>query len=135
MLAARTFREPGAERESAGAGKRLGKEIYVASEASATPLPSYAPLDRDDLHPDPALSFEHDLRANAFRVCREGKPGSTFPDHALSNFSPGKRVPLPWTPRNEVLSSADFPLPSGLRRHSLHRRIATKHLISGGFSS
>jgi hypothetical protein len=27
--------------------------------------------------------FEHDLRANAFRVCREGKPGSTFPDHAL----------------------------------------------------
>src|SRR6516225_8381261 len=28
--------------------------------------------------------FEHDLRANAFRVCREGKPVSTFPDHALS---------------------------------------------------
>src|SRR5262252_9462742 len=27
--------------------------------------------------------FEHDLRANAFRVCREGKPVSTFPDHAL----------------------------------------------------
>ena len=24
--------------------------------------------------------FEHDLRANAFRVCREG---TTFPDHAL----------------------------------------------------
>jgi len=29
------------------------------------------------------LLFEHDLRANAFRVCREGKPVSTFPDHAL----------------------------------------------------
>src|SRR5712691_7023965 len=28
------------------------------------------------------LLFEHDLRANAFRVCREGKPVSTFPDHA-----------------------------------------------------
>src|SRR5450759_5245336 len=27
--------------------------------------------------------FEHDLRANAFRVCREGKPVPTFPDHAL----------------------------------------------------
>jgi hypothetical protein len=26
--------------------------------------------------------FEHDLRANAFRVCREGKPVPTFPDHA-----------------------------------------------------
>jgi hypothetical protein len=26
--------------------------------------------------------LEHDLRANAFRVCREGKPVSTFPDHA-----------------------------------------------------
>ena len=29
--------------------------------------------------------FEHDLRANAFRVCREGKPVSTFPDHALGS--------------------------------------------------
>src|ERR1051325_6151841 len=28
--------------------------------------------------------MEHDLRANAFRVCREGKPVSTFPDHALA---------------------------------------------------
>jgi hypothetical protein len=28
--------------------------------------------------------FEHDLRANAFRVCRDGKPLHTFPDHALS---------------------------------------------------
>jgi hypothetical protein len=27
--------------------------------------------------------FEHDLRANAFGVCREGKPVRTFPDHAL----------------------------------------------------
>ena len=25
----------------------------------------------------------HDLRANAFGVCREGKPLHTFPDHAL----------------------------------------------------
>jgi hypothetical protein len=83
MLVARTFREPGAERESAGTGKRLGKEIYVASEASATPLRNYAPLDRDDPHPDLALSFEHDLRANAFRVCREGKRVSTCANAAL----------------------------------------------------
>jgi hypothetical protein len=30
-----------------------------------------------------ALLIEHDLRANAFRVCREGKPQRTFPDDAL----------------------------------------------------
>ena len=29
------------------------------------------------------LFMAHDLRANAFRVCREGKPLHTFPDHAL----------------------------------------------------
>jgi hypothetical protein len=28
--------------------------------------------------------IEHDLRANAFRGCREGKPLHTFPDHALA---------------------------------------------------
>ena len=32
------------------------------------------------------LTSEHDLRANAFRVCREGKPVSTFPDHADSGL-------------------------------------------------
>ena len=36
------------------------------------------------------LLFEHDLRANAFRVCREGKPVPTFPDHALEK-SPDQR--------------------------------------------
>jgi hypothetical protein len=95
MQAVRTSRDTAA-RQNLRFGKRLGREIYVASEASATPLLSYAPL---------------------------------------SNFSHIWRVPLPWTPRNEMLSSADFPLPSGLRRHSPDRRIATKHLISGGFSS
>src|SRR5438477_8260533 len=35
------------------------------------------------------LLFEHDLRANAFRVCREGKPVPTFPDHALVYFAWG----------------------------------------------
>src|SRR5882757_3239684 len=29
------------------------------------------------------FKVEHDLRANAPRVCREGKPVPTFPDHAL----------------------------------------------------
>jgi hypothetical protein len=33
-------------------------------------------------HHDLISLFEHDLRANASRVCREGKPVSTFPDHA-----------------------------------------------------
>jgi hypothetical protein len=37
--------------------------------------------------------FEHDLRANAFGVCREGKPLRTFPDHALSpDFSMKRTV-------------------------------------------
>jgi hypothetical protein len=47
-------------------GKRLGDEIYVASEPSATPLKSYA---------------------------------------QLTGFSHRKRVSLPWTQGNEMLSS------------------------------
>src|SRR5215470_19546157 len=48
-------------------------------------------LKRDEISRS-SLLFEHDLRANAFRLCREGKPASThrvvarghaFPDHAL----------------------------------------------------
>jgi hypothetical protein len=31
-----------------------------------------------ELHHDLISLFEHDLGANAFRVCREGKPVSTF---------------------------------------------------------
>jgi hypothetical protein len=58
-----------------------------------------------------------------------------------SNFSASRRVSLPWTPGIQMLSSPDFPLPPRLghqslcRGHPLKRRIATKHLISGGFSS
>src|SRR6185503_17143430 len=41
------------------------------------------------------LFFEHDLGANADRICPEGKPVSTFPDHApgpngLQKGSPAK---------------------------------------------
>jgi hypothetical protein len=43
MQSARTFREAAAERQNPRLGKRLGGEIYVASEASATPLQNYAP--------------------------------------------------------------------------------------------
>src|ERR1700733_4100713 len=32
-----------------------------------------------------AYLLEHDLRANAYGVCREGKPLHTFPDHALTD--------------------------------------------------
>jgi hypothetical protein len=36
-------------------------------------------------HPAPGFTIlEHDLRANASGVCREGKPVPTFPDHASS---------------------------------------------------
>jgi hypothetical protein len=38
----RTFPKPAAQ-QNLRFGKRLGGEIYVASEASATPLQSYAP--------------------------------------------------------------------------------------------
>jgi len=40
--------------------------------------------DQAESHCDLISLFEHDLRANAFRVCREGKPVSPFPDHALT---------------------------------------------------
>jgi hypothetical protein len=43
MRSARTFREPAAEQKNPRLGKRLGDEIYVASEQSATPLRNYAP--------------------------------------------------------------------------------------------
>ena len=42
-VTARTFRGP-AGTQNPRSGKRLGGEIYVASEPSATPLRSYAPL-------------------------------------------------------------------------------------------
>jgi len=45
--------------------------------------------------------FEHDLRANAFRVCREGKPVPTFPDHALV-VAP---KPKPTQPDAELLAA------------------------------
>jgi hypothetical protein len=77
-------------------GKRLEREIYVASEASATPQASYAPQ---------------------------------------SNFSARQRVALPWTPGTEMLSSPRFPLPATLVPGLFAiGRIATKRLISGGFS-
>ena len=44
-------------------------------------------------HHDLISLFEHDLRANALRVCREGKPVSTFPDHALSILAEQLAVP------------------------------------------
>src|SRR5665213_3332590 len=43
MQSARAFREVAAGQENERLGKRLEEEIYVASEASATPLRNYAP--------------------------------------------------------------------------------------------
>jgi hypothetical protein len=54
-------------------------------------------LARDDAswnrHPAPSILFEHDLRENAYRVCPEGKPVSTFPDHAPGALFPQKGSP------------------------------------------
>jgi hypothetical protein len=102
MQAARTSPDAAA-RQNRRFGKRLGREIYVASEASATPLQSYA---------------------------------------LLSNFSALQCVALPWTSGTEMLSQPRPPVASkGLFREGLfrsrsrYRRIATKQLISDGFSS
>jgi hypothetical protein len=55
-------------------------------------------LERNDFssnrHPTLIFLFEHDLRANAFRVCREGKPVPTFPDHALARIARARRLAL-----------------------------------------
>jgi hypothetical protein len=54
-------------------------------------------LARDDAssnrHPAPSILFEHGLRENAYRVCPEGKPVATFPDHTPGALSPPKRKP------------------------------------------
>src|SRR5215510_14595004 len=47
--------------------------------------------------------FEHDLRANAFPVCREGKPLHTFRDHALAWADASQRP-------NQCLSAVVSPL-------------------------
>jgi Flp pilus assembly protein TadD len=52
--------------------------------------------------------FAHDLRANAFRVCREGKPLYTFPDHALME-TPALR------PRGPTSTTVPLPLGEVLR--------------------
>jgi hypothetical protein len=102
MQSARAFREIAAGQENKRLGKRLGEEIYVASEASATPLRNYAPQ---------------------------------------SNFSASRRVSLRWTSGIwtsgiQMLSSPEFLLPSNPSPGCPPiERNASKHLISGGFSS
>jgi hypothetical protein len=44
-------------------------------------------------HHDLIPLFEHDLRANAFRACREGKPLHTFPEHALILLRHNRLIP------------------------------------------
>jgi hypothetical protein len=39
--------------------------------------------------------FERDLRADAFGICREGKPVSTFPNHALIESHADLLIPAP----------------------------------------
>jgi hypothetical protein len=53
-------------------------------------------LARDDAssnrHPAPSILFEHDLRANAYRVCPEGKPVPTFRIMLQGRFPPKKEA-------------------------------------------
>src|SRR5438128_1840660 len=53
-------------------------------------------LARDDAssnrHPAPTILFEHDLRANAYRVCPEGKPVPLFRIMLRGRFSPKKEA-------------------------------------------
>jgi hypothetical protein len=74
-------------------------------------------------HHDLISLFEHDLRANAYRVCREGKPVSTFPHHALRNET-SKRKPAPHVMceaggRSLKKNEADKLLPEMWDRHTL----------------
>ena len=65
--------------------------------------------------------IEHDLRANAFRVCREGKPASTFPGHAAAGFPSLLRADR--LSRRGRLDAQRRPRPYGgfgLRRSEIH---------------
>ena len=57
---------------------------------------------------------EHDLRANAFRVCCKGEPVPTFPDHAL-----GLRDP----PRVSLQTPIGSFCPTGNARMSVMRKL------------
>src|SRR4029078_10726862 len=54
-------------------------------------------LARDDAssnrHPVPSILFEHDLRANAYRLCPEGKTGIHFSGSCSGGVFPPKRKP------------------------------------------
>src|SRR6266850_2943358 len=59
-------------------------------------LPGY--LERDDFSSNrhPALSFCLSMiSAQTLRVCREGKPVPTFPDHALARWTPDQQRTTP----------------------------------------
>src|SRR5438552_9144962 len=78
MVDARSHRKTGTH----FSGSRFSKPgILARNDASS------------DRHPALSILFEHDLRANAYRVCPEGKPVATFPDHTPGALSPPKRKP------------------------------------------
>ena len=123
MRAARTSRDVAA-RQILRFGKRLGREIYVASEASATPLASYAPQS----------NFSH-----PWRVALEGTEVLSSPRFPL----PPRPVPRPFasTPdRQFVLVAIGFapPLDRALqrvqRRHQPPRRGVDIHCRSLGIA-
>src|SRR5260370_40360238 len=99
MLAARTFHEPAA-RQNSRFGKRLDREIYVASEASATALRSYAP--------------QSNFSA-PWRVCLPWTPGTEMlssPGFPLPQSCPSRSPP----PANHLQGSsfqADFHYDAG----------------------
>jgi hypothetical protein len=62
MQFARAFREIAKENGNERLGKRLEREIYVASEASATPLLNYAPQSNFSASPCVSLSWTQGMQ-------------------------------------------------------------------------
>jgi hypothetical protein len=80
---------------------------------------------RDDAssnrHPAPSILFEHDLRANAYRVCPEGKPVPLFRIMLRGRFPP-KRKP----------GQKDRATPYALRRNIFRKRQKTMVCLAFG---
>jgi hypothetical protein len=72
-------------------------------------------------HPAPSILFEHDLRANAYRVYPEGKPVPLFRIMLRGRFPP-KRKP----------GQKDRAIPYALRRNIFRKRQKTMVCLAFG---
>jgi hypothetical protein len=85
-------------------------------------------LERDDSNHHPAPSFCLSMiSAQTLRVCREGKPVSTFPDHALgAAMAPAVVMPAPAIPAVMMPAAAPvspMPMPVPMSAPDLDQRI------------